>query len=436
MIHFNNQNTFKEIHYNSHDIKYIYGGCSGDLVWGKQTPGSKLRYTTTSGDTYTIPCDLTGVITSAEIADSMYSHDIPHHNYALSDLVVGDCVNRIDDNAFNDMYTVSSITIPNSVVTIGYCAFKATSISAITIPNSVTSIGQNTFQYCTGLTSIELPDSVTTIGGYCFDGCSGLTSVDIGSGITSIGDMAFWRCSSLTAITFNATTPPTIGMGIFGSETTYPIYVPCASVDTYKAASGWSTYASRIQCISPTPSSPKYVLTLQDSSIVSAECDATSAITSGEVATQYSGSVVSAEIGSCVTSIDNFTFYYCKSLTSATIPDSVTSIGKDAFMGCYGLTSIDIPSGVTSIGDYAFSGCTSLTSATIGSGVTSINKQAFRYCTSLTGITCLATTPPTLGNYVFSSTNECPIYVPAESLETYKARAGWSTYADRIQAII
>jgi hypothetical protein len=145
------------------------------------------------------------------------------------------------------MWAVTSITIPNSVVTIGYCAFQETAISAFTIPNSVTSIGDYAFNRCSGLTMIELPDSVATIGDYCFNGCSGLTSVDIGSGITSIGDMTFWGCSSLTAITFNATTPPTIGMGIFGDGTTYPIYVPAESVSLYQST--WSNYASRIQAM-------------------------------------------------------------------------------------------------------------------------------------------------------------------------------------------
>lgn len=252
MVQYNGQNGIKEVHYDGHNIKYVYGGCSGDLVWQYNPPVAtdKLTYTTNSGDTYTIPCDLTGVITRVEIVDSMNEHGIPldpYYNYGLSDLVVGDCVNRIDDNAFNQMYTVSSITIPNSVITIGHDVFKETAISSITIPDSVTSIGAYAFTTCTRLTSVSIPDSTTSIGNYCFYKCSGLTSVEIGSGITSIGDMAFWGCSSLTAITFNATTPPTIGMGIFGNGTTYPIYVPAESVSLYQST--WSNYASRIQAI-------------------------------------------------------------------------------------------------------------------------------------------------------------------------------------------
>lgn len=79
--------------------------------------------------------------------------------------------------------------------------------------------------------------------------------------------------------------------------------------------------------------------------------------------------------------------------------------------------------------------CTNLTSVTIPSSVTSIGHNAFRSCSALTSVTVEATTPPRLGLNVFESTNNAPIYVPAESVDAYKAATYWSTYADRIQAI-
>ena len=122
-------------------------------------------------------------------------------------------------------------------------------------------------------------------------------------------------------------------------------------------------------------------------------------------------------------------------ITSVTIPDSVTSIAYAAFQNCTSLASIDIPSGVTSIGSNAFQSCTSLASINIPSGVTSIGKNAFQSCTSLTSITIKAITPPTLGSNVLDNTNDCPIYVPAQSVDAYKSATNWSTYASRIQAI-
>ena len=118
------------------------------------------------------------------------------------------------------------------------------------------------------------------------------------------------------------------------------------------------------------------------------------------------------------------------------MPNTLTSIGSLAFYNCSSLTSVIIPSSVTSIGGSAFRGCNSLTSVTIPSGVTSIDDSAFYDCSSLTSITVEATTPPTLGGVtVFNNTNNCPIYVPAESVAAYKAAINWSSYASRIQAI-
>ncbi len=141
-------------------------------------------------------------------------------------------------------------------------------------------------------------------------------------------------------------------------------------------------------------------------------------------------------IPNTITSIDQYAFGSCTGLTSITIPDSVTTIGEHAFMGCSGLISITIPNSVTFIGQNAFWHCTSLTSVTIGNGVTSIRNGAFSGCSGLTSFTIQAASPPTLDNlYTFDGTNNCPIYVPSASVETYKAATNWSSLASRIQAI-
>ena len=91
------------------------------------------------------------------------------------------------------------------------------------------------------------------------------------------------------------------------------------------------------------------------------------------------------EIGTKVTSINNYAFYSC-GLKNVTIPVSVTSIGNGAFIGCGRLTSVTIPDSVMSIGDSAFSGCSGLTSVTIPSSVTSIVYDAFSSCSGLTSV--------------------------------------------------
>lgn len=124
---------------------------------------------------------------------------------------------------------------------------------------------------------------------------------------------------------------------------------------------------------------------------------------------------VTAEMLDGNTEIGNYAFSNCRLLTSVTIPSSVTSIKSNAFRSCSLLPSIVIPSSVTSIG---------------------ADGTVFYECRSLKSITVESTTPPTIGSNTFSYTfSNLVIYVPAESVETYKTATNWSTYASRIQAI-
>ena len=302
--------------------------------------------------------------------------------------------------------SVTSFEIPNGTTLIGFYAFNGcSSLTSVNIPDSVTNIGGGAFRGCTSLTNINIPDSVTNIGNYAFQSCSSLTSVTISDSVTSIGYGAFRDCSSLASITVNATTPPTLSGGEFYNTNECPIYVPEDSVEAYRTA--WPQYADRIVGYNP-------------NALFNSIVDR---------------SVTSIDIPNGTTSIGRYAFNGCSKLTSVDIPNSVTSIGDYAFQSCVSLTSVDIPNSVTSIGQSAFYGCSKLTSVTIGNGVTSIGVFAFNNCSKLTSVTVNATTPPSLGYNAFYSTNNCPIYVPAESVDAYKAANNWSSLASRIQAI-
>ena len=145
---------------------------------------------------------------------------------------------------------------------------------------------------------------------------------------------------------------------------------------------------------------------------------------------------VTAEMLDGITTIAGIAFYGCPSLKSVIIPNSVRSIQMSAFASCQALKSVTIPSSVTWIMESAFYSCSALTSVTIPSSVTNIGSSAFRDCSVLASVTVEATTPPTLGNNVFSNTSSnLVIYVPSESVGTYKSASVWSTYASKIHAI-
>ncbi len=224
----------------------------------------------------------------------------------------GKPVTKIADYAFQDCKTLTSITIPSSIVSIGYKSFyNCTSLLSVTVREGVTLIGAYAFYNCDSLMSIVIPDGVTSIGYHAFYGCGALTSVVIPDGVTSI-DWAFTNCDALTSVTI----PDSVTSMINAFSGCYKLFVAELGV----------TYLS-----------DKYVY----------DCDQ---------------NVTNVKIKEGVTRILPHAFYGCDELTSVTIPDSVTSIGDYAFCDCDALTSVTIPDSVTSIGYRAFYGCDALTS--------------------------------------------------------------------------
>ena len=129
------------------------------------------------------------------------------------------------DSAFYGCYGLTSITIPNSVTSIGLFAFYESGLTFITIPNSVTSIGFEAFMNCSSLTSVTIPNSVTSIDGG-----------------------AFRYCSSLTSFVSEIENPFEIDESVFwGIPSDAQLIVPKGTKALYQATEGWNLFKNIVE---------------------------------------------------------------------------------------------------------------------------------------------------------------------------------------------
>ena len=242
-------------------------------------------------------------------------------------------------------------TIPQGILSIGNEAFYGCdNLTSITVPDSITSIGDSAFSWCDNLAKITIPDNITSIGNGVFEGCASLTNIKIPDSVTSIGDSAFNECANLTNITIpNSVT--SIGINPFRGCDSLQIKIP----------------------------SDHPTLALIDNALIYKPENRLVSYLSKSLVTIY-------EIPKGILGIGNQAFSQCDNLIKITIPEGVTNIGNEAFSECDNLNKVIIPEGVTSIGDKAFFGCGRLFKITIPTSVTSIKDGTFFWCHSLTNI--------------------------------------------------
>ena len=170
--------------------------------------------------------------------------------YTLQSITIPDGVTSIGNNAFQNCFSLQLITIPDGVTSIAaYAFYNCYSLQSITIHDRVTSIGNNAFYNCYSLQSITIPDGVKSIAAYAFYNCYSLQSITIPDGVTSIAASAFYGCCSIMEYHLLPTTPPTLANknAFNGIVAGTIIYVPEGSLNAYKTATNWSTYASYMQ---------------------------------------------------------------------------------------------------------------------------------------------------------------------------------------------
>lgn len=226
----------------------------------------------------------------------------------VTDLVIPYGVTTISDSAFNSFEKLRSVTIPETVTSIGnnYTFAKCSSLEKVVLPSSITSIPNSAFTGCTSLAEINIPDSVTTIGFDAFEKC-GFTSITIPDSVTSIGVGAF-RESNINSIDI----PHNV-----------------EKIESYAFA-----YCGNLKNI-----------TIGDG-----------VKSIGEYAFEYCRSLTDITFGKSIENIGGNSFYECTALESVIVPDNVTDIYGYAFANCDKLKTVHVPESAELHSYYVFYG--------------------------------------------------------------------------------
>lgn len=295
---------------------------------------------------------------------------------AKSSVTIPNSVTTIGEEAFYSCIELQNVTIPNSVTALGWGAFACcANLKSVTIGDGIVEIPSQAFNRCTlletvnfggsvkkisngafgecGLKSVALPNSLAEIGQMAFSGCKSLKSVDFGDSLTTIDWLVFIDCESLESVDLPAS------LTYIGGE----VFIRCHSLTAINVAEGNSTYTSvnGVLC-----SKDKTKLVLCPNGLE--ELSVPDGVTEIDGYVASFSALKSVTLPNSVTKIAYNAFYSCESLSSVTLGNSVASIGARSFGNCTSLESIHLPASLTDIDPTAFAGCNNLKDITVEDG--------------------------------------------------------------------
>ncbi len=244
---------------------------------------------------------------------------------SITQIVFGENVTNIPDNAFADCISLNTLTIPSTVKNIGYKAFHN----------------------CVSLKTVTIPETIEQIGGLAFAGCDKLTSVTFNAahcqGVTKIEDgkplSAFQSLPSLKSVSFGPKVTVIPDYIFAGCEMLSKVVIP----EKVRAIGG----NSFVGCTS--------LNTVEFNAI---NCDISFSNNKTRMRSAFSSeSITNVKFGNRVKNIPEYAFASCTRLASISFPDSLVSIGQYAFADCASLQKIEIPERVKHIKGGAFEGC-------------------------------------------------------------------------------
>ena len=335
----------------------------------------------------------------------------------------------IYQSAFQSCESLTEITVPEGVVTLGNSAFRdCKMLGDVTLPKSLKTVGTYAFRNCNHLFSATIPENVVYIGSGVFSGCSlsKVTLPFIGEYASGEGNVLFGHIFGINDLKQHPTKIPVSLTHVVVTNCT--TLGSCAFADCYTITS--ISLPKTLKIIANgafyfTKNLKK--LYIED---LAAWCTVDIPDTSA-APMKFGGSLYlngkkleNAVIPEGVREIETYTFYGCQSMTTLSIPGTVEKICDSAFEGCTALASVTVGEGVETVGCAVFKNCEALTNVTLPDSVTLIDSNAFRGCLALEEIR-LPKSLTFLADHVFKN---------CESLKkvTFATKSGWHLCESRL----